>query len=149
MATSFPGAVDSFPRPQSDTNTDDAGFELDIVIDHLSDAVEALETRVGFQPQNAQTGTTYTFVAADTLKMVTFTNAGAINVTVPPSVFVAGQRIDCAQRGAGPVTLIAGSGVTLNPPPGHTLVAEGQYAYFSLYFYSSTVADVVGMMAAV
>ena len=43
MPTSFPGAVDSLPRPTSTTNTSDSGFELDIVVDNLSDAVEALE----------------------------------------------------------------------------------------------------------
>ena len=46
MATNFPGSVDSFPRPGPATNTDDSGFELDLVIDHLSDAVEAVETTV-------------------------------------------------------------------------------------------------------
>jgi len=46
MATNFPGSVDSFPRPGPFTNTDDPGFELDVVIDNLSDAVEAVETDV-------------------------------------------------------------------------------------------------------
>lgn len=45
MTTNFPGSVDSFPRPSSTTNTDDPGFELDVVIDNLSDALEAVETR--------------------------------------------------------------------------------------------------------
>jgi len=46
VATNFPGSVDSFPRPTSTTNTNDPGFELDVVIDNLSDALEAVETRV-------------------------------------------------------------------------------------------------------
>lgn len=46
MATNFPGSVDSFPRPTSTTNTNDPGLELDVVIDNLSDALEAVETKV-------------------------------------------------------------------------------------------------------
>jgi hypothetical protein len=42
---------------------------------------------------NAQTGTTYTLVAADSGKLVTTSNASAITVTVPPSIFAAGEQI--------------------------------------------------------
>ena len=63
---------------------------------------------------NAQTGTTYTLVAADAEnKLVTLSNASAITLTVPPSVFTAGQQINIAQLGAGQVTLAQGSGVTI------------------------------------
>ena len=62
---------------------------------------------------NAQTGTTYTLVSGDTNKLVTLTNAGAITLTVPPSVFTAGQQIHIARMGAGGVTLAQGSGVTI------------------------------------
>lgn len=46
MTTTFPGAVDAFPRPTSTTYTDDSGFELDLLIDNLSDALEAVESAV-------------------------------------------------------------------------------------------------------
>ena len=36
---------------------------------------------------NAQTGTTYTLVASDSGKLVTTSNASAVTVTIPPSVF--------------------------------------------------------------
>ena len=63
---------------------------------------------------NAQTGTTYTLVAADaTYKLVTCSNAAAITVTVPPSIFTAGDVINLQQIGAGQVTFAAGSGVTI------------------------------------
>jgi hypothetical protein len=63
---------------------------------------------------NAQTGTTYTLVAADAEnKLVTLSNASAITLTVPPSVFTAGQQINIAQIGAGQVTLAQGAGVTI------------------------------------
>jgi hypothetical protein len=63
---------------------------------------------------NAQTGTTYTTVAADaSAKFVTFTNASAITVTIAPSLYAVGEQINFAQMGAGQVTFQGGSGVTL------------------------------------
>lgn len=63
---------------------------------------------------NAQTGTTYTLVAADAEnKLVTMSNASAITLTIPPSVFTAGQQINVASIGAGLTTFAAGSGVTI------------------------------------
>lgn len=63
---------------------------------------------------NAQTGTTYTLVAADAAgKLVTCSNASAITVTVPPSVFSTGQQINVQQIGVGQVTFSQGAGVTI------------------------------------
>jgi hypothetical protein len=63
---------------------------------------------------NAQTGTTYTLVAADAAnKLVTASNASAITVTVPPSVFTTGNVINLQQIGAGQVTFAQGAGVTI------------------------------------
>jgi hypothetical protein len=62
---------------------------------------------------NAQTGTSYTLVASDQDKLVTLSNASPITLTVPPSVFSAGQSINIQQIGAGQVTLAAGVGVTI------------------------------------
>lgn len=63
---------------------------------------------------NAQTGTTYTLVATDATKVVTASNASAITITVPPSVYVAGDIVTVVQTGAGQVTFAEGSGVTIN-----------------------------------
>jgi hypothetical protein len=62
---------------------------------------------------NAQTGTSYTLVAADSGKLVTLDNASAITLTIPPSVFAAGEQINIAQIGAGQVTFAQGAGVTI------------------------------------
>ena len=63
---------------------------------------------------NAQTGTTYTLVLADAAgKLVTLSNASAITLTVPPSVFSTGNTINIQQIGAGQVTLAQGAGVTI------------------------------------
>ena len=63
---------------------------------------------------NAQTGTTYTLVAADASnKLVELNNASAITLTVPPSVFSIGEQINVYQRGAGQVSFAQGAGVTI------------------------------------
>jgi len=63
---------------------------------------------------NAQTGTSYTLVLADAAsKLVTASNAAAITVTIPPSVFSSGQQINLQQIGAGQVTFSQGAGVTI------------------------------------
>jgi hypothetical protein len=68
-------------------------------------------TTLGF---NAQTGTTYTLVAADASnKLVTTSNASAVTVTIPPSVFAAGEQINLQSIGVGLTSFAAGAGVTI------------------------------------
>jgi hypothetical protein len=63
---------------------------------------------------NAQTGVTYTLAIGDAAGvLVTASNASAITVTVPPSVFSTGQQINLQQIGAGQVTFAQGAGVTI------------------------------------
>ena len=65
---------------------------------------------------NAQTGTTYTTVLADNGKLVTLSNAAAITLTVPLNSSVAyatGAIINIQQIGAGQVTIVGASGVTI------------------------------------
>lgn len=51
------------------------------------------------------TGTTYTIIASDVGKMLRFTNASAITVTVPTGLGLSsGQRIDLLQYGTGQPT---------------------------------------------
>ena len=62
---------------------------------------------------NAQTGTTYTLVSTDLNKLVTTSNAAAVTVTVPPSVFSAGQQINVQSIGVGLTSFAQGAGVTI------------------------------------
>lgn len=81
------------------------------------------------QTLNAQTGTTYTFVAGDAGKLVTLSNGSAITLTVPANSSVAyatGTRLDFAQIGAGQVTVAGAGGVTVNATPG--LKCRAQYS---------------------
>lgn len=57
-------------------------------------------------------GTSYTLLASDAGKLLIFTNASAITVTVPPDVLSQGDVVCIRQGAAGQVTLVAGSGVT-------------------------------------
>ena len=75
---------------------------------------------------SAQTAA-YTFVLADRGKMVTVSNGSAVNCTIPPNssvAFAVGTSIMVAQTGAGQVTMVAGSGVTLRSTPGLKLRAQ-------------------------
>ena len=95
---------------------------------------------------NAQTGTTYTLVAADSGKLVTASNAGAITVTIPPSVFAAGEQINLQQIGVGQVTFAAGAGVTITST-GATAAAPKitkQYGAATIICTASNVFTIIG-----
>ncbi len=63
---------------------------------------------VGVGTINAQTGTSYTIAAADWQKLITFSNGGAIAVTLPGATtagFEAGKCFNVVTIGAGSVTV--------------------------------------------
>lgn len=79
---------------------------------------------------NAQSGTTYTFVAADAGKMVTSSNGSAQTFTVPPNSSVAydvGTQIIVQNIGSANCTLAQGSGVTITSVDSNKEI-DGQYA---------------------
>jgi hypothetical protein len=47
MPTSYPGSIDTLARPSAAAWMDDPGYEGDVVIDNLADAIEATETKLG------------------------------------------------------------------------------------------------------
>jgi hypothetical protein len=70
--------------------------------------------------QNAQTGTTYSFVAADFTKLVTLSNASPVAVTLPLEATVpwpTGTQLRLLNQGAGTVTVAGAVGVTINGTP--------------------------------
>jgi hypothetical protein len=79
---------------------------------------------------NPQTGTTYTLVAADSGKLVTSSNASPVVITVPPSIFAAGEQINVQSIGAGLTSFVAGAGVTITST-GATSAAPILRAQFS------------------
>jgi hypothetical protein len=95
---------------------------------------------------NAQTGTTYTFVLSDADKLVTTSNASAVTVTIPPSVFSAGQSFDVQSIGVGLTTFAAGAGVTITST-GATAAApklRARYSACTVICTASNVFTVIG-----
>ena len=89
---------------------------------------------------NAQSGTTYTLVAPDLGKLVTTSNASAITVTVPPSVFATGNIINVQSIGVGLTTFAAGAGVTITST-GATAAAPILRARYSACTIICTASD--------
>ncbi len=100
--------------------------------------------------QNAQTGTTYTFVAADFTKLVTLSNASPVAVTLPLEATVpwpAGTQLRLLNQGAGLVTVAGAVGVTINGTPltlaqfkGAVLIKTGTNTWSFLPFSSGVGA---------
>lgn len=98
---------------------------------------------------NAQTGTTYTLISSDADKLVTMSNASAITLTIPPSVFSAGQQINVQSIGVGLTTFAAGAGVTITST-GATASApklRARYSACTVICTASNVFTVIGDLA--
>lgn len=99
---------------------------------------------------NAQTGTTYTLVVADAAnKLVTASNASAITITVPPSVFTTGNVINVQQIGAGQVTFSQGAGVTITSTGASASAPKlrAQYSACSIICTGSNTFTILGDLA--
>ena len=97
----------------------------------------------------ASTSTTYTLALVDADNVVTSNNSSAVTITVPPSVYAAGDRITVIQKGAGQVTFSQGSGVTINST-GATATApklRARYSAATIVAESATVFYIVGDIA--
>ncbi len=55
MASSYPGGYDSLAKPTATTKEDDAGFEHDIVHTDEANAIEAVQSTLGLNPEGAFT----------------------------------------------------------------------------------------------
>jgi hypothetical protein len=95
---------------------------------------------------NAQTGTTYTLVAGDADKLVTTSNASPITVTIPPSVYSAGQQINVQSIGVGLTTFAAGAGVTITSTGAVTAAPKlrARYSACTIICTASNTFTVVG-----
>ena len=95
---------------------------------------------------NAQTGTTYTLVAADSGKLVTSSNAAAITITIPPSIFAAGEQINVQSIGVGLTSFAAGAGVTVTSTGASSAapILRVRYAACTIICTASNVFTVIG-----
>jgi hypothetical protein len=135
--------------------TGEIGYETDtkkFKIGDGSTAWTSLAYAFGAAPAltfNAQTGTSYTLATTDVGALVTLSNTGGITLTVPASVFAAGQVIDIQQINTGQVTLSAASGVTITST-GATAAApktRAQYSGASIVCTASNTFTVFGDIA--
>ena len=97
---------------------------------------------------NAQTGTTYTFVAADAGKLVTSSNGSAQTFTVPPNSSVAfdvGTQIIVQNIGSANCTLAQGSGVTITSVDSNKEI-DGQYASACLIKTATDAWTLIGKL---
>jgi len=104
-----------------------------------------LENRV-----NLQTGTTYTPTIEDAYRPTKLTNGGAITVTIPPYTdlnYDLGASLTFYQGGAGQVTFVGGTGVTINTP--ETLKLTDQYAACALVKEAANTWVIIGRLEAV
>jgi len=105
--------------------------------------IEQDDTTLSF---NAQTGTTYTLVASDSAKLVTTSNASAVTVTIPPSVFSTGNQINVQSIGVGLTSFAAGAGVTITST-GATSAApilRARYSACTIICTASNTFTVIG-----
>jgi len=128
------------------TWVDGEGFTLieAAELNNIEDGIYTAHT----QTINAQTGTTYTLVAADASGLVTCTNAAAITVTLPQdsdAAIAVGSRVDVAVLGAGMVTFVAGTGATANGTP--SLVTRAQWSAATCIKRAANTWLVVGDLA--
>lgn len=154
-------AVNGLSTAAADITIDDSGFlytatnveaalaEVKAIAD---DAINPSTLSVWDQPQlvNAQTGTTYTPVAADMGKVVTLNNGSAITLTLPSDASLAaweiGMTVEFLQLGAGQVTATAGGGAVIRTS-GFTNKARAQYSRFAAQKISANTYSVFGDLA--
>ena len=149
LVTDLPADFEVFGQAVDTTLVDLKGGTTGQVLSKASNTdmdftwIEQDDTTLSF---NAQTGTTYTLVAGDLGKWVTASNASGITVTVPPSVFSAGNVVHLQQIGAGQVTFAQGSGVTITST-GATASApklRAQYSACTIICTASNAFTIVG-----
>ena len=141
IRTSLNGVDTSFVDLKGGTTgqvlSKNSGTDLDFIW------VEQDDTTLSF---NAQTGTTYTLVASDSAKLVTTSNASAVTVTIPPSVFSTGNQINVQSIGVGLTSFAAGAGVTITST-GATAAApilRARYSACTIICTASNTFTVIG-----
>lgn len=134
----------------SGTDKNITAAELATAVRTIGALVTASTVFAQAQAVNAQTGTTYTLVAADAGKLVTLSNAAAITLTVPQdsaATIAIGTYVDLLQLGAGQVTVAVDAGSTLRTS-GLTAKARAQYSRLAVQKVSANTWSLMGDLAA-
>jgi len=97
---------------------------------------------------NAQT-IAYTLVATDSGKLVTSSNASAVIITIPPSIFAAGEQINVQSIGVGLTSFAAGAGVTITSTGAAPTapILRARYSAATIICTASNVFTIIGDLA--
>ncbi len=87
--------------------------------------------------------TDYTAVIGDNGKYIKFNSLTDIEFTIDDSIFSAGDEITFEQMNTGTVTVVAGTGVTINSR-GSRVETNGQFSVASLKFTAADEATLFG-----
>lgn len=115
---------------------------------HLAEDITDLATYILSQARpsvRTETSTAWTIDADDEYHMILCDNASPISVTVPADAddnLPIGYTMHLHQKGAGAVTVVAGSGVSVNSS--RSLVTDAQYSALSLFKIGADDWVVVG-----
>ena len=153
LVTDLPADFETFGQAVATSMADLLGGTTGQVLSKASNTdmdfswIEQDDSTLAF---NAQTGTTYTLVAADAAnKLVTTSNASAVTVTVPPSVFTTGNIINVQSIGVGLTSFAQGAGVTITST-GATAsapVLRARYSACTIICTGSNTFTIVGDLA--
>jgi len=134
MSSVYPGGLDSFSTSHQD-NVNEIIHAGDI--NNLADAVNKIEAALGIDPFGVYAtvlarlniletlsfttpaGTAYTLQLSDASQCVVMTNSAACTLTIPNNTsvaFLGGTQILVRQGGAGAITIVGASGVTVDNP---------------------------------
>ena len=72
--------------------------------------------------------TSRTATIKDVGNLIVCTNGSAINYEIDDDLLFKDQEIELRQSGAGQITIVPGTGMTVEPPSGGTLVTHGEGA---------------------
>lgn len=139
-ASDMPSGIDAVKIANG--NVSNTEFQY---LDGVTSAIQTqLDSKLGAALSiNTQTAS-YTLVLADANKLVRMNVASANDLTIPPNSSVAfgiGTVIYVEQMGAGTTTIVAGSGVTINPTAKKT---PYQYGVVTLVQVAADVWNVIG-----
>lgn len=142
----------ALPNVGADVNVWGAGLNAFLSAHSDPATGELLDSAVGKMNQNAQTGTAYTLVNADAGRLVSMTNGSPSTLTIPTDASTAGGAmavgtvITLRQGGAGQLTIVGASGVTLRSRGSLTKIA-GQYGYATLIKVAANTWELTGDLA--
>jgi hypothetical protein len=140
LPANFPVSLDSLANPGPTTETDDAGFELDLVVSRIHTLIQALEAKVGIGASTpSAAGVLRRTTGSSTAwgQIATGDLAAAAIHTIPNAVTIAPATIASTAFGA-----MAGSSLVITTQGGPVLFL---LSLFSMY-HSTTVGSTTAQL---